>query len=205
MQGYILNITPQKNEDIILSVLTPAKIKKLYRFYGARHSIIQLGKKIDFEREMSGNFLPRLRNVTGLNFFWERERERVSIWQHTLQLLHRHFHDVVDVDGFYYQNLEYAAAKMELQNPMRVVVEMYAMLLDFEGRMPKMGHCFLCEKELLGHIALARAFLPAHPSCLQSAQSFEKEAIEQFLAQKSTLSLEDREVQGLWNVLTLGM
>lgn len=51
MQGYILSMQKTRNEDMIVKILTPMYIKTLYRFYGTRHSIINIGRKIDFEEE----------------------------------------------------------------------------------------------------------------------------------------------------------
>ncbi len=49
MQGYIIHITRVKDEDLIVTILTQNVIKTTYRFYGARHSSVHLGYKIDFE------------------------------------------------------------------------------------------------------------------------------------------------------------
>ncbi|MCE3037453.1 recombination protein RecO [Helicobacter sp. faydin-H20] len=204
MQGYIINITPQKNEDIITTILTPTKIKKLYRFYGAKHSIIQLGKKIDFEVEYNGVFLPKLRNITGLNFPWERDINRLRIWQYYLQLLHKHFFDIEEIDKGYYQILDYGAGKLYHQNPIRVILEMYAMLLHLEGRVPN-SSCFICTSPLEDHIHLARAFLPAHTHCIHSPYVFNKDLILQYLHQKSTIFLNDTQIQHLWQILIQGI
>lgn len=205
MQGYIINITPQKNEDIIVNILTPNKIKKLYRFYGARHSIIQLGKKIDFEAESNGVFMPKLRNITGLNFPWEKDINRLNIWQHYLQLLHKHFYDIEHLDLAYYNMLEHGANKLHQQNPIRVILEMYVALLNFEGRIPNLSQCFICNQDLPQNIALARAFLPAHTQCIHSPYVFEKQLVSNFFTQKTTLLFNDAQIQSLWQILTQGI
>ncbi len=206
MQGFIISITPQKNESIILQVLTPRKIKKLYRFYGARHSIIQLGKKVDFEIEYQASFLPKMRNITPLNFSFERDLERLYIWQHFIQLLYKHCIDVEEVEEFYYKMLEFGAYKMELQNPIRVVLEMYISLLNFEGRLPDFKECFLCSGDLGDEITLARAFLPAHSSCIDSANpSFLRRDIAKLFTTLSSVHLDDCEVAKLYKILELGI
>ncbi len=51
MQGYILDVKPVKDDDLIVTILTPTRVYTTYRFYGARHSNINVGYKIDFEIE----------------------------------------------------------------------------------------------------------------------------------------------------------
>lgn len=205
MQGYIIHITPQKNEDIILSILTPQKIKKLYRFYGARHSILQLGKKIDFEVENNGIFMPKLRNITALNFSWERDLQRLQIWQRYIQLLFKHFEGIEAIDNFYFNMLETGSAKLTLQNPYRVVLEMYASLLKYEGRIPSFDMCLLCAHPLQEQIALTRSFLPTHTNCIPSTNNFLIKNIQYFLTQCSTIYLEDKEIHHLWQILLQGI
>lgn len=206
MQGFIIQITPQKNESVILQILTPKKIKKLYRFYGARHSIIQLGKKVDFEIEYQASFLPKMRNITPINFSFERKLERLYIWQHFIQLLYKHCIDVEEIEEFYYEMLDLGAHKMQLQNPMRVVLEMYISLLNFEGRLPDFSECFLCGGELGGEISLGRAFLPAHPSCMDYASStFLHKDIAKLFATLSSVHLDDDKVARLYKVFQLGI
>ena len=206
MQGFIIQITPQKNESVILQILTPKKIKKLYRFYGARHSIIQLGKKVDFEIEYQASFLPKMRNITPINFSFERKLERLYIWQHFIQLLYKHCIDVEEIEEFYYEMLELGAHKMQLQNPMRVVLEMCISLLNFEGRLPDFSECFLCGGELGGEIGLGRAFLPAHPSCMDYASpTFLHKDIAKLFATLSSVHLDDDKVARLYKVFQLGI
>ena len=62
IKGFILSVRKSKNEDSIALVLSPTEVRTYYRFFGARHSILQLGNLIDFEVEGEGSsFLPRLR------------------------------------------------------------------------------------------------------------------------------------------------
>ncbi|WP_104697485.1 MULTISPECIES: recombination protein RecO [unclassified Helicobacter] len=205
MQGYIIKITPQKNEDILLYILTHSKIKKLYRFYGARHSTIQLGKKIDFEVEQNGLFIPKIRNITALNFIWERDLERLQAWQRYLQILYKHFQGIENIDSFYLDMLDNGAIKLALQNPYRVILEMYASLLHFEGRTPSFTHCFLCSQELQGQISLARSFLIAHQKCLGSNISFFIDDIKEYLINQSTVKLNDKLTLNLWQILLQGI
>ena len=60
MQGYILRVQKVRDEDLLVFVLTPNLLVKSYRFFGARHSNIMTGYKIDFELEQEGNFYQSL-------------------------------------------------------------------------------------------------------------------------------------------------
>ncbi|PAF47411.1 recombination protein RecO [Helicobacter sp. 12S02232-10] len=204
MQGYILNTIPIKNEDLIVHILTPFGIKRLYRFYGARHSIIHLGKKIDFEEEGNGFFLPKLRNVMHLGYPWENNLDRVYIWQRFIGLLNKHLFDIYELDSFYFNMLQDGAIKLSKQNPLRVGLEMYAELLSFEGRGDKGERCFICGSKTGEQISLARAFLFAHPTCI-GGKTFKKSDILKFLALKTTLHFCDEDVERMWEILTKGL
>jgi len=65
MKGFVVALRRAKNEDSIAIVLSEKTIQSYYRFFGARHSILQLGHLIDFEVEgEDGRFMPRLRNLS---------------------------------------------------------------------------------------------------------------------------------------------
>lgn len=71
MQGYILDTKPVKDDDLIVTILTENKIYTTYRFYGAKHSNINVGYKIDFELENTlRSDIGRLRDVMQLNYQW---------------------------------------------------------------------------------------------------------------------------------------
>lgn len=206
MQGYILHMQKTHSEDMIVKILTPAYIKTLYRFYGARHSIINIGRKIDFEEELSMTFLPKLKHIMHLGFKWESDSVRYYIWQHFVKLFYKHLIDVYEIDEFYFRLLEEGAQKLHLQNPKRVVLEMYAKLLQFEGRAHSSDDtlCFICEKALGNNISLAQGFLFAHHSCV-SGNEFIKDEIEEFLHSQSSILLDDTKVEKLWEILGLGL
>ena len=106
MQGYILNVAKVKNEDCIVSIITPQRILRCYRFYGARHSNIIQGYKLDFEIETSLNFLPRLKNVLHLGFPYLLERNLLLKWQELTRLFWLHLRDLNEIDEFYFELLE---------------------------------------------------------------------------------------------------
>jgi len=62
MKGFILNTKKAKNEDIIVTTLSNSRVGNYWRFFGARHSIIQVGNLIDFEvQESKNDFMPKMR------------------------------------------------------------------------------------------------------------------------------------------------
>lgn len=205
MQGYVIQITPQRNEDIILHVLTPAHILRLYRFYGARHSTIALGKKLDFEIEYNGNFMPKMRNITPINFEFERNLTRLWAWQQYLRSLHLHFRGIENIENFYYEALDLGAQKMQRQNPMRVVIEMYVHLLRHEGRIPNLDDCFICAQRLDSTLSLGRAFLGAHPDCIRHPVTFDKNHLLRLFDSHSTAHMEDSTISGLYHICQLGI
>ncbi len=205
MQGYIIDVKKAKNEDCIVSVLTPRKIKTLYRFYGARHSIVTTGYKIDFEAESdSSGFMPRLRNITHLGFPWLSEMERLRVWQNLVMLLYAHLKDIELPGPFYFEMLEKYSGIWHLQNPKRSAIEAYLSLLKHEGRLHMPNRCFACGEKLQKSVSLVRAFLPAHPTCaISSVYSVEK--IENAMMNLSTIELEDEEIGSMWLIMSQGL
>ena len=57
MQGYIIDIKPVKDDDLIVSILTENELLTTYRFYGARHSNINIGYKIELENLIKNEVL----------------------------------------------------------------------------------------------------------------------------------------------------
>ena len=185
-----------RTEDMIVKILTQRDIKTLYRFYGARHSIINIGRKIDFEEQTQLGFLPKLKHIVHLGYRWESRHDRYYIWQHFIKLLYKHLADVYEIDSFYFELLDSGADKLMLQNPKRVVLEMYATLLNHEGR------AFVnVESEMQ---CFGRAFLLAHRECI-GGRAFILEKMSSFLQTQSTILLEDDEVDHLWEILGLGL
>lgn len=204
MQGYIIRLQPVKDEDLIVTILTQTSVVTSYRFYGARHSTINLGYKIDAELiPNSKSTIPQLRNILHLAHSWQHIREKMFFWQNFISLFYEHLKGIEDIDEFYFLLLERVAKKMQRQNPKRLAVEAYAELLEYEGRMHSESTCFLCENEIQGDTAVARGFLPAHPKCLQT-KGINADHFHQFLQDKSTLLLEDDEVELLYKSMIEG-
>lgn len=203
MQGYILNVAKVKNEDCIVSILTRDKILRTYRFYGARHSAITLGYKIDFETESSITFMPRLKSTMHLGFAYLLDRNRLIKWQELSRLLYQHLRDLEDVDGFYFELLDEASHKFNKQNPKRVALEIYAQILDYEGRKHNTDFCYFCGMKTREKICLTRGFLPSHYECTHGAW-FDKMDIAEFFKLNSTINLDDIKVDKLYNILLEG-
>ncbi len=204
MQGYILNILRVRDEDLIVTILTPKKLKTLYRFYGARHSTIQTGYKIDFEIDSSNSSkLPLLRGVHHLGFSWLYDIKKAYIWQIYIKLFYNHLRDVENLDPFYFNLLEENTKRWEKQNPKRIIIESYTKLLEFEGRLHKNFKCFVCEREIRGDVVLARGFLPAHQECI-IGKNFTKWRIEELFVTHSSIFLNDNEVDSLYDIVCEG-
>lgn len=203
MQGYILKVQKVRDEDCLVTILSPHKQIKCYRFYGARHPIITQGFKLDFELVQSQTFLPHLRSTMHLGFSWLLDRDRLLIWQNFMRLMADHLRDVEDSDEFYYELIEDCAKKFHRQNPIRVLLEAYAMILQFEGRLHLDMGCFICDGELGDETSLGRAFLLAHPACI-GKNSLNKDSIIRFLSTASTVHLDDSQIKDLYFILLEG-
>ncbi len=204
MQGFIININRVKDEDLIVTILCTDKIITTYRFYGARHSTVHLGYKIDFELQTSyKSTIPQLRSVLHLGFKWNILREKMYLWQQFIKLFYNHLKDINEIDNFYIDLLNEASYKWEKQNSKRVAIESYIKLLEFEGRLHNDFICFECEKMIEKDVSLLRAFLPAHKECIYK-ESFKHLHVKELFQNKSTIFFEDKEIDKLWNILLEG-
>ncbi|RUM72878.1 MAG: recombination protein RecO [Sulfurovum sp.] len=204
MKGFVLSVKKAKNEDTIATVLTPKDVRTYYRFYGARHSILQLGNLIDFEVEgEDGRFLPRLRSLSHIGFSWQLDRNRVLTWHNFVQRFEAHLRDAEEIDRFYFDLLLRAARKWERQNPKRIVIDSYLQLLAYEGRLYPEEHCYICEGRIEEQVALMQAFKPAHPHCIYAPALPTKKIFDLFESRKTTF-LEDHEVEHLFEIVMRG-
>ena len=205
MKGIILNTVKVRDEDLIVRILTKEEVLTLYRFYGARHSYINIGFFIDFIVETSYKAtIKRLRHVSQISFPYLFEREKVLFFNEYIRLLNAHFIDVSKVDKFYYESLYNLAKNLDKRNVKRAIIEHYVTLLEKEGRLHKDKICFLCERQVKGKIALARSFLPAHERCIYSI-GFDEEKIDILFNEKKTILFSDDEIEKLWKILMLGI
>ncbi|MGM9996794.1 recombination protein RecO [Campylobacter lanienae] len=204
MQGYILKVQKVRDEDCLVTILAKNRQIKCYRFYGARHPIITQGFKLDFELVESKAFLPHLRSTMHLGFSWLLDRDRLLIWQNFMRLLATHLRDVEESDEFYFELLESCAKKFYRQNPLRVLLEAYILILKFEGRLHLDSNCFICDGIIADEIALGRAFLLAHPKCI-GKNKLPKDDIIKFLSTSSTAHLSDDTIKELYLILLEGL
>lgn len=204
MQGYISGIVKLKNEDLIIKVITQNKFLTLYRFYGMRHSIINIGRKIDFEIDYSGMFMPRLRSVMQLGFQWENDYGKMRFFQCFLKLLNAHLEGAESIPSFYYELLNEAIKKIEKQSASRTLLDLYAMLLEYEGRKSNRV-CFNCGEALETYSLIIRGFLASHTKCVPSGFKISTNNFFTFLQNNKSIFLSDDEVNGLFEILLKGL
>ena len=205
MKGYIINLNKVKDEDLIVTIISRNSLDTLYRFYGARHGTINIGFKIDYEKEDSAkSTISRLKDVVHIGYKWINDRKLLRLWQDFLSLFYKHLKDTDELNSFYFQLIDDASDEWNKQNPKRVAVESYVKLLEHEGRLHKEHICFLCSQPIEGDISLIRAFLPTHPQCTNTL-SINKRGLDELYNNKSTLFLNDKEVERLWHVLLEGL
>jgi len=205
VQGFIINLNRVKEEDLIVSILSKNSLDTLYRFYGARHGVINLGFKIDYEKEASAkSTISRLRDVVHIGYSWINDYKLLRLWQDFLGLFYKHVKDSEDIGSFYFELIENASKNWNKQNPKRVAVEAYVKLLEHEGRLHKEMYCFLCSRKIEKDISLLRAYLPTHEECSHTL-AINKEGLKELFENKSSLFLNNQEISRLWIILLEGL
>ena len=206
MQGFILNLNKVKDEDLIVTILSKNSLDTLYRFYGARHGVINVGFKIDYEKEESlKSNISRLKDVIHIGFKWINDHSLLRQWQDFTKLFYKHLKDAHELDEFYFDLLQNASQNWNKQNPKRVAVESYVKLLEHEGRLHKKFECFLCSQMIQeDDISLIRAYLPTHKECTHTL-SINKSSLKELYKNKSSIFLSDKEIDRLWYILLEGL
>ncbi|CAA6803298.1 MAG: Unknown protein [uncultured Sulfurovum sp.] len=205
MHGFIINIKKAKNEDVIVTVINQNSLTDYWRFFGARHSILQIGNLVDFEiSESKNNFMPNMRSLSHISFPWIFSNNHLLIWQNFIKLFEPHLKDTIELDSFYFNLLLEVAQKWNKQNPKRLAVEAYVSLLKHEGRLYDNGFCYVCEEVLDKEVGLMRAYLPAHPSCIY-APALNKDDVFKLYNTQSTIHLDDDIVDKLYFILLKGI
>jgi len=205
MQGFIINLNRARDEDLVVTILSNERLDTLYRFYGARHGVINLGFKIDFEIIQNvKSSIGQLRDVIHIGYPWLTKHHHLRTWQQFCTLIYEHLRESEEVGSFYFELLDHAANNFKSQSPLRVVVEAYITLLQHEGRLHEKLECFFCEQPILKEVSLIRSFLPAHPECAHTL-SVTHQALQELFENHSTLFLSDKEVQRLWIVMLEGL
>lgn len=206
MKGFIVNLNRVKEEDLIVTILSRNNLETLYRFYGARHGVINLGFLIDYEIEPSSkSTIGRLKDVIHIGYKWINNHQQLYLWQNFCGLFYKHLKDAQDLGDFYFDLLENASQEWNRQNPKRVAIESYVKLLEHEGRLHKDMHCFLCSRKIEEpQLSLLRAFLPTHQHCSHTYPLHIK-ALQELYENKSSLFLNDQEIERLWEILMEGL
>lgn len=205
MKGFILSVKKAKNEDCIAIVLSNTEIRSYYRFYGARHSILQLGNLLNFEVEgEDSQFLPKLRKLSLIEFSCMKHKKKLILWQDFIKKLAFHLEDADSLEAFYYDLLLEAVQHCQKQNPKRIICESYLKLIIYEKRLSTNTHCFICEEAINKEISLMQGFKPAHPKCIHSP-ALSSQKVFDFFRTQSTICLEDEEVDILFDVLMKGL
>jgi recombinational DNA repair protein (RecF pathway) len=205
MQGYIIDFKPVRDDDLIVTILTQDEIITTYRFYGARHSHINIGYKIDFELESNlRSTIPRLKDVIQLSFPWILDKQKLYAWQRFVKLFYAHLHGIEDINDFYFNLLNTLIHKIIKQNATRAIIEGYVQLLQYEGRLHTQYECLLCEKPIFDEVALVRSFLPTHPKCSYSKR-FKLLQIKTLFEENNSIELDNEECEYIWNILLQGL
>lgn len=205
MQGYIIRLNRARDEDLVVTIISQQNLHTLYRFYGARHAVINLGFKVDFEIATSvKSTIGQLRDVIHLGFPWITDHHRLRTWQQFIALFYPHLSHAEETGPFYFDLLDGAAHLWGTQNPRRIAVESYVRLLEHEGRLHQELRCFFCEQPIDEDVSLIRSFLPAHPQCSHTLSIGRRGLIELY-EHGSTLFLNDKEVDRLWYVMLEGL
>ena len=205
MQGFIISLNRARDEDLVVTILSDSGLDTLYRFYGARHGVINLGYKIDFEIITNvKSTIGQLRDVLHLGYPWLTDHHKLRIWQQFVTLFYPHLKESEETGSFYFELLDSAAEAWAKQNPKRIAVESYVKLLEHEGRLHKELHCFFCDEIITKEVSIIRSYLPAHPNCSHTL-SIEQEGLTELFENHSSLFLSDKEVDRLWLVLLEGI
>ncbi|QKF73680.1 putative RecO family recombination protein [Aliarcobacter faecis] len=204
MQGYIIDIKAVKDDDLIVTLLCENELISSYRFYGARHSNINIGYKIDFELEKTKSSIARLKDVIQLGFPWILNSQKMYAWQRYLKLFYSHLKELEELEPFYFFLLDNLVLKIEKQNVYRAILESYLLLLEHEGRLHIDFECLICEIEISSNLSILRGFLPVHKECIKG-KVFDYKKIKELFLSKKTINLNDSEVENLFEILLLGL
>ena len=205
MQGYIISLNRARDEDLVVTILSESGLDTLYRFYGARHGVINLGFKIDFEIITNvKSTIGQLRDVLHIGYPWLTDHHKLRTWQQFVTLFFPHLKESEDTDDFYFKLLDAAAERWAKQNPKRIAVESYVKLLEHEGRLHQELDCFFCDAPIFHDVSLIRSYLPAHHNCAHTL-SVSQKGLKELFKNHSSLFLNDKEIERLWLVMLEGL
>jgi recombinational DNA repair protein (RecF pathway) len=201
LTGYILDIRKSREEDLIVSVLTINSLKVLYRFYGARHSAILMGHKIDFEEDENGSFLPRMRDVMHINFNWIYNSDKLFAWQKFIKFLHYHLKDVSNIPSFYFDLLESINQSINHQCHKRAIIEHFISMRKFEGLMSDEFVCANCHKQIEDILVISKELTPYHNDCSAGFVSFNASEVKSLFEVGNSFSISDNDINKIYNFI----
>lgn len=201
MTGYILDIRKSREEDLIVRVLTANSLKVLYRFYGARHSAILMGHKIDFEEEENNSFLPRMRNVMHINFKWIYNSNKLFAWQKFIKFLHLHLRDVTNIPSFYFDLLESISKNINYQCYKRSIIEHFISMKKFEGSMNDELICIGCHSPIEDVLVINKELNPYHSGCSGGFVSFNANNIKKLFEDGNSFSVSDDDINKIYSFI----
>lgn len=132
-----------------------------------------------------------------IGYDWLASSSKLLIWQQLCQIIYSKLKDTHEIDIFYFKILENAAKKWGSMNSKRMAIEFLVSVLDFEGRLDKSNRCFYCQKNLSEKVALAKGYAKVHEDCI-GASGFKHEHIAHLYESKSTIFLNDSEIDRIW-------
>ena len=201
MTGYILDIRKSREEDLIVKVLTSDSLKVLYRFYGARHSAILIGHKIDFEEEINGSFLPRMRDVMHINFLWIYNKEKLFAWQKFIKILYIHLKDVSNIPQFYFDLLDSINNNISHQCYKRAIIEHFISMRQFEGLMSNECICASCHKQIDNILTINKELTPYHSECSAGFVSFHASEVQSLFEVGNSFSISDDNINKIYSFI----
>ena len=149
--------------------------------------------------------MPRLRAITQLGFEWESDYHKMRYFQGFMRLLDRHLNGTEEISNFYFDLLNRALVIMARQSPNRALLDLYALILENEGRKAINDSCFICDEVLGEQIRVARGFLSAHTHCINGDFEIEKGRFFDFLTNNKSAFLSEGEVESLVAIMMQGL
>jgi len=201
LQGYVLDIKGSREEDLIVNVLTSDSLRVLYRFYGARHSSINIGYKIDFEQEDSDSYLPRMRNISHINFLWIEQRDTFFAWQKFSKYMFFHLRQTTNLPHFYFDMLENINSSLENQNYKRAIIESFISMQKFEGSIGDKMVCATCGEEISSLFVIDKQLIPYHSACSIGFMEFDSKEMSSLFERENSFSVSDENIDRLYNFL----
>ncbi|MEY4505147.1 MAG: recombination protein RecO [Pseudomonadota bacterium] len=138
-----------------------------------------------------------------IGFEWLQNSSKLLVWQQFCTILQEKLNGAHEIDEFYYQILDSCATKWQNMNSKRIALEALILLLEKEGKLDLSNKCYVCRQNIVDSVSFAKGFAQVHPSCIHSS-SFNKEHIDELLLNKTTIYLNDTNIDKLWGLALQG-